>query len=1080
MKHCRPILFLFVALVANIAEGYNSRLKESKISVGKDHTCAINKNGAIDCYGSDKKGKSNGWQPRFPVNPKTGKGRSVFTQVDVFTDHTCGLSFDGAIECFGDWEGLDPQWPSKGGRYVHLSTGPGKTCGVTDSGSIQCLGQKPLIIRPVVGEKFTQVSVGTGQFCGLVSDGTIYFYDYGQTQPTIKTPKEPGDKYVQVVSQYGFFCGLTNKGKVECDGVPPYYIKNIENKFDFTQISMGGSHFCGVTTKSSIKCYGHSDGNPVKFPESSENFVQVSVGADENGCALDFQGNMVCTGKQVRGRNLNKGGDWWTHPEKVYIQDRNSDGKYKGREKLGFVVYCKDCAAGKFSDVQNINCVNCAAGRFSNGKSACSDCKEGKYSLARASTCSLCPRDRPHSPLRSGSIDFCGVTAKKLEEGLISSNERLESMSKVLQHVVEKTIHSEVARAHLQRQWAEEMAIAEYNRRDLRQFNFKTERLYCDYFHKTNKGKERPIAVSPAVEMKDEDDKINCLNLNRDNAVNAYCTFRKKFDRILADHGVSKTSKDLWPNVCCASIPGDCKASYGIKQVDMIPFAMAQGGEGSENDLWSEMYQVMSKGGHFHKGMLAALDQAKRRGARIDTLRKKLDVMFEKVNLCGPRVFFSPLNPEVQLCQMLHAYHHMFQSFADGFLHLFHTQDTKGLENSRRRLLGLKNRAVSGRMDAVNPMVSMMASKQKKSGALNTKVSNLERKLDEQSDLLKKVQGKPEFALTAQAAAFAKTKQKMASECPHIDRQAVFDSKQTLEKMKAEFCNEYNLDMAHETAINVAMIYVDSDLGKSSEFKRALAMNAKFHVTDECLGSKLFDESGVSLQQLKGGWYLVIQFSKTSGYLQHEVNERCEARDYLPQTNVQLQIYADKNDCCPDTKAFGVCFSRKCTLEQNFHHHRKDMALAFRMSLIGNAFKFELSDLILEGTRFTSPNKKNSVRIGEDVNGHGAVEPDFKFSNSAWSSFRETVKGTCQGEAAKDLFAKFSDRDGTFHFECTEAKELCKCITATGLGTESIIFESKLFQVLFTGDGKFMSYTVREQRHRSRKLLMSSNNGGRC
>ena len=68
------------------------------------------------------------------------------------------------------------------------------------------------------------------------------------------------------------------------------------------------------------------------------------------------------------------------------------------------------------------------------------------------------------------------------------------------------------------------------------------------------------------------------------------------------------------------------------------------------------------------------------------------------------------------------------------------------------------------------------------------------------------------------------------------------------------------------------------------------------------------------------------------------------------------------------------------------------MALAFRMSLIGNAFKFELSDLILEGTRFTSPNKKNSVRIGEDVNGHGAVEPDFKFSNSAWSSFRETEK----------------------------------------------------------------------------------------
>ena len=49
-----------------------------------------------------------------------------------------------------------------------------------------------------------------------------------------------------------------------------------------------------------------------------------------------------------------------------------------------------------------------------------------------------------------------------------------------------------------------------------------------------------------------------------------------------------------------------------------------------KNDLWSEMYQVMSKGGHFHKGMLAALDQAKRRGINLDFSSQ--DINFNHLN----------------------------------------------------------------------------------------------------------------------------------------------------------------------------------------------------------------------------------------------------------------------------------------------------------------------------------------------------------------------------------------------------------------------------------------------------------------
>ena len=90
------------------------------------------------------------------------------------------------------------------------------------------------------------------------------------------------------------------------------------------------------------------------------------------------------------------------------------------------------------------------------------------------------------------------------------------------------------------------------------------------------------------------------------------------------------------------------------------------------------------------------------------------------------------------------------------------------------------------------------------------------------------------------------------------------------------------------------------------------------------------------------------------------------------------------------------------------------------------------------------------------------------------------MEGTCENAAAKDIFAKVSLRGGAFHFSCLKAKELCKCITAVGLKTGSILFDSALHQVIFAGDSKFMTYQVREKRHSGRMLLMSSNDRGRC
>ena len=112
--------------------------------------------------------------------------------------------------------------------------------------------------------------------------------------------------------------------------------------------------------------------------------------------------------------------------------------------------------------------------------------------------------------------------------------------------------------------------------------------------------------------------------------------------------------------------------------------------------------------------------------------------------------------------------------------------------------------------------------------------------------------------------------------------------------MQDEFCTEYNLDLANSNVVNMAMIFLDKDIGRDDAFKRALASTAKFRVTDKCT-SPLFKGNDVSLQHLNGEWVMIAQLDMESPYLKHEINDKCANRNYLPRTEVGLQIYSDKN-----------------------------------------------------------------------------------------------------------------------------------------------------------------------------------------
>ena len=187
---------------------------------------------------------------------------------------------------------------------------------------------------------------------------------------------------------------------------------------------------------------------------------------------------------------------------------------------------------------------------------------------------------------------------------------------------------------------------------------------------------------------------------------------------------------------------------------------------------------------------------------------------------------------------------------------------------------------------------------------------------------------------------------------------------------------------------------------------------------------------------------MVVQLDSNAAYLQHEVNDHCEDREYIPRTKVFVQVYADTKQCCKDTQDANECFRNNCHV-QAVNKQWGNRPLSYKMMLTGNVFGFVLDEFAILGTKYTSATKTNFLTIGEDVNngdvtnalekttalidlggrrGKGTSEVDF-------AAFKTQAIGKCQGTDATALFANVDLKGGRFLYNCAEADALCKCIS---------------------------------------------------
>ena len=357
-----------------------------QVSSGELHTCALKKNGRVFCWGEGSYGRLGHGAPTRSdraVRVKDAYGLvplNGVVQISAGGFHTCAIQYNGAVMCWGRGaigqlgnDGTDDSdhpvytLDSNNERLkniTQLSSGRYHTCALESGGKVYCWGNgsggrlgnhrddNSMIAQQVLGEDnlafsdVDQISSGDAHTCALATNGEVFCWGIGgggrlgqgsSLNSLYATPVITGSggarlaAIVEVSAGGNHTCALREGGETMCWGyggsgrlgygdytsslfprplLPVGRQAPMEKGF-VQKISAGQAHTCVISDGylgSSVKvlCWGEGGygelGNgtivnspaPVKV-KSLEDPEQVSVG-DEHTCALKKNGKVSCWG----------------------------------------------------------------------------------------------------------------------------------------------------------------------------------------------------------------------------------------------------------------------------------------------------------------------------------------------------------------------------------------------------------------------------------------------------------------------------------------------------------------------------------------------------------------------------------------------------------------------------------------------------------------------------------------------------------------------------------------------------------------------------------------------------------------
>ena len=338
-----------------------------QISSGGLHTCALTSGREVWCWGQGNNGKlgdGKNASTTFPVKVVAVGGGSAplsdIVQVDSGDAHTCALNFEGTVACWGSGDvgqlGNDATSSSKypvtvlgADNIVEIGVGYANTCGLSSSGRVVCwglgsfgrLGNDDTVTKDtavtVVNSDGNSEPLRTGihrqpWICyqdGVCQDGTPVEYYVNDGGGVLEQVSGGGNHACAVTSGGQVRCWgsggngqLGNDGTVEKDhGVTVVDANDSTTALkNIVQVGSGENHSCALNTAGAVVCWGlgssgqlgndgiantdHPVGVVVDNGDSTdllENIVQIAIGAN-HGCALTAMRRVYCWGKGTNGQ----------------------------------------------------------------------------------------------------------------------------------------------------------------------------------------------------------------------------------------------------------------------------------------------------------------------------------------------------------------------------------------------------------------------------------------------------------------------------------------------------------------------------------------------------------------------------------------------------------------------------------------------------------------------------------------------------------------------------------------------------------------------------------------------------------
>lgn len=253
------------------------------------HTCMAQVSDAVLCFGDSDHGKT-----------QTPELSGMVFQITAGATHTCALNTEGDVTC---WGGVDVESDVPLGFFAFVDAGGrhgpdpyGHTCGIIESGQIRCWGDdREGQLEAPGGAGWVTLSAGARHSCAVDVLGSVSCWGADHLGQSAL----PDRAWTDVGAGRDVTCAVDEGGGLFCTGDDLWgLVSEVPSAGSFVGVSVGEQHACAVTEDGELVCWGENiwgSAGPMDF-DAADPWERVTAGVNET-CAVARSKRVGCWGQ---------------------------------------------------------------------------------------------------------------------------------------------------------------------------------------------------------------------------------------------------------------------------------------------------------------------------------------------------------------------------------------------------------------------------------------------------------------------------------------------------------------------------------------------------------------------------------------------------------------------------------------------------------------------------------------------------------------------------------------------------------------------------------------------------------------